>query len=112
MLTAHHLSKSFELNTLFENASFSLNPGERTGLVGANGCGKTTLMRILAGLEPASSGSVSRDAELRIGYLPQGFEPNPNLTLQEIISQHTHDIDRVEDELAKIATKLAADPSN
>jgi ATP-binding cassette subfamily F protein 3 len=112
MLTAHHLSKSFELNILFENASFSLNPGERTGLVGANGCGKTTLMRILAGLEPASSGSVSRDAELRIGYLPQGFEPNPNLALQEIISQHTHDIDRVEDELAKIATKLAGDPSN
>jgi len=112
MLTAHHLSKSFELNILFENASFSLNVGERTGLVGANGCGKTTLMRILAGLEPACRGSVSCDAELRIGYLPQGFEPNPNLTLQETISQYTHDISRVEDELAKIAAKLAGDPSN
>jgi ATP-binding cassette subfamily F protein 3 len=112
MLTANHLSKSFELDTLFENVSFTLNPGERTGLVGANGCGKTTLIRILAGLEPASSGSVSCDVELRIGYLPQGFEPDPTLTLQAIISRHTQDINQVEEDLAKIATKLAGDPSN
>ena len=112
MLTAHHLSKSFELNTLFTNVSFSLNPGERTGLVGVNGCGKTTLMRILAGLEPASSGHVSADPNLRIGYLPQGFEPDPALTLQEIINRHTLTIGKVEKELAKMATKLAEEPSN
>jgi ATP-binding cassette, subfamily F, member 3 len=112
MLTAHHLSKSFELKTLFENAFFNLNPGERTGLVGANACGKTTLLRILAGLEPASSGSVSRDPRLRIGYLPQGFEPDPGLTLHEIISHHTHDINEVQEELAKAAMNLAQDPAN
>ena len=89
MLTAHRLSKSFELQVLFENVSFSLNPAERTGLVGPNGCGKTTLMRILAGLEPPSSGHVSRDRSLRIGYLPQGFEPDPILTLEQTIQQHT-----------------------
>jgi ATPase subunit of ABC transporter with duplicated ATPase domains len=71
MLTVHHLSKSYELQTLFENVSFSLNPGERIGLVGPNGCGKTTLLRILAGEESASSGTLSRDPRLRIGYLPQ-----------------------------------------
>jgi ATP-binding cassette subfamily F protein 3 len=112
MLTAHRLSKTFELQTLFENVSFSLNPGERTGLVGPNGCGKTTLMRILAGLEPPSSGHVSRDAQLRIGYLPQGFEPDPTLTLDEIISQHTGNITALEDELTTTAETLAHQPSN
>ena len=107
MLTAHRLCKSFELQVLFENVSFSLNPAERTGLVGPNGCGKTTLMRILAGLEPPSSGHVSRDRSLRIGYLPQGFEPDPILTLEQTIQQHTWDINNLEAELASVAQALA-----
>ncbi len=112
MLTAHRLSKTFELQILFENASFSLNPGKRTGLVGPNGCGKTTLMRILAGLEPPSNGVVSRDPRLRIGYLPQGFELDPNLTLNEIISWHSGDINVLEGELAAIAQALTHQPSD
>jgi ATP-binding cassette subfamily F protein 3 len=112
MLTAHCLSKSFELLTLFENVSFSINPGEQTGLVGVNGCGKTTLMRILAGLEPASSGYVSRDPHLRVGYLPQGFEPDPELTLHEIIHCQTEDNARLEEELARSADALARQPTD
>lgn len=112
MLTAHHLSKSFELQTLFENASFSLNPAERTGLVGPNGCGKTTLIRILAGLEPPSSGHVSRDPHLRIGYLSQSFELDPSLTLAEILSRHQGDISALEFELSSTANALAITPSD
>ena len=112
MLTAHHLSKFFDLQTLFENVSFSLNPGERIGLVGPNGCGKTTLIRILAGIEPPSSGHVSRDPQLRIGYLPQGFEPDPSMTLAEIIHHHTGDVNDLEQELAIAAQALARAPSN
>jgi ATP-binding cassette subfamily F protein 3 len=112
MLTAHRLSKSFELQTLFENVTFSLNPGGRTGLVGPNGCGKTTMMRILAGLELPSDGHVSRDLHLRIGYLPQGFEPDPNLSLDQIIRQHTWNSIALEDELAPIAQALAHQPSD
>jgi len=110
MLTAHHLSKSCELQTLFENVSFSLNPGERSGLVGPNGCGKTTLMRILAGLELPSDGHVSRDLRLRIGYLPQGFELDPAISFDEIIQQHTWNITALEDELASSAQALAHSP--
>jgi ATP-binding cassette, subfamily F, member 3 len=112
MLTAHCLSKSYELLTLFENVSFSLNPGERTGLVGPNGCGKTTLMRILAGLEPPTSGSVSQDMYLRIGYLPQGFEPDRSLTLKEIINHRTNDLANLELDLAATSEALAAEPTD
>lgn len=112
MLTAHHLSKSFELNTLFENVSFSLNAGQRTGLVGPNGCGKTTLVRILAGLEPPTSGHVSRDPDLRIGYLPQGFEPEASMTLEEIVNHHTGNISGLETELAATAEALARKTSD
>jgi ATP-binding cassette, subfamily F, member 3 len=112
MLTAHNLSKSFELQVLFENVSFSLNPSERAGLAGPNGCGKTTLMRILAGLEPPSSGYVSRDPHLRIGYLPQGFEPDPSLTLEDIINHHSGNISNLGVELTAVAEALTKQPAN
>ncbi len=112
MLTAHNLSKSFELQILFENVSFSLNPGKRAGLVGPNGCGKTTMMRILAGYEPPSSGNVSRDPHLRIGYLPQGFELDPSLTLEDIINHHSGNISNLEVELTAVAQALIKQTAN
>jgi len=112
MLTVHHLSKSYELQTLFENVSFSLNPGERVGLVGVNGCGKTTLLRILASDETASSGTVSRDPRLRIGYLPQGFTPEQNTTLGEVIGAAAGEARALEDELAAAALVLTQNPQD
>jgi ATP-binding cassette subfamily F protein 3 len=112
MLTAHHLSKSFELQILFENVSFSLTMGNRTGLVGPNGCGKTTLMRILVGLDSPTQGHVSRDPHLRIGYLPQGFDPDPALTLDQIVQRYTHSMAALENELTLTAETLAHNPAD
>lgn len=71
MISVENLTKSFGPQTLFDNVSFKINRKERVGLVGRNGHGKTTLFRIIAGLESADSGSVSAPRNYRIGYVEQ-----------------------------------------
>jgi ATPase subunit of ABC transporter with duplicated ATPase domains len=71
MISTSGLGKSFGGRTLFDDVSLQLNPGARYGLVGANGSGKTTFLRILAGDEPASAGSFNIAAQARIGVLRQ-----------------------------------------
>ncbi len=113
MLTVSHLTKSYDFQSIFENISFSLNPAERVGLVGANGCGKTTLLRILAGVETAGCRArSSRDPDLRLGYLPQGFEPEPGATLGEIIGARAGDAAVLEAELTATAEALACQPDD
>ncbi|HIC15360.1 MAG TPA: ABC-F family ATP-binding cassette domain-containing protein, partial [Gemmatimonadetes bacterium] len=71
MLSISKLAKTFGDRTLFANASFQLNAGERYGLVGANGSGKTTLLNILAGSVDPTEGQVSIPKLLRLGVLKQ-----------------------------------------
>ena len=74
LITATNLSKSFGPNDIFSGLSFAVPHGARMALVGPNGVGKTTLLRILVGVEEASGGTVSRAKNLRTGYLPQEAE--------------------------------------
>ena len=112
MLTVHALSKSFDTKILFENVSFSLNPGDRTGLVGPNGCGKTTLLRILTGAESPTAGTVTRAPRLRLGYLPQHFDLPPSTPIGEIIGRAAGGGTALEDELADAAAALAQNPDD
>lgn len=71
LVTIEHLTKSYTERRLFDDTSFSINEGEKIGLIGVNGTGKSTLLKIVAGLEDADSGSVVRGRSLYIRYLPQ-----------------------------------------
>ncbi|MBE2222297.1 MAG: ABC-F family ATP-binding cassette domain-containing protein [Anaerolineae bacterium] len=112
MLTVHQLAKSFALQSLFENVTFNINPGDRVGLVGPNGCGKTTLLRILTGEETADAGHVTLASGLRLGYLPQGFELDANASVSQVVGQAAGDIAILEATLASVAEALAASPED
>lgn len=71
ILQVDNLSKSFGVLKLFEGLNFSIEKGQKVGLIAPNGAGKTTLLRILVGLEPSDSGEVITQRDLKIAYLPQ-----------------------------------------
>ena len=77
LITIEHLTKSYTERLLFDDTSFSLNEGEKVGLIGINGTGKSTLLRIAAGLEEPDEGTVTRMRGLDIRFLPQNpvFRP-------------------------------------
>lgn len=71
LITIEHLTKSYTERLLFDNTAFSINEGEKVGLIGINGTGKSTLLKIVAGLEEPDDGSVVRRRNLYVRYLPQ-----------------------------------------
>lgn len=71
ILTVSNLSMAFAERTLFENISFHLEKGDKVGLIGANGTGKTTLFKILTGQLSQTGGGVSKEKDLRFGYMEQ-----------------------------------------
>lgn len=110
-ITAHQISKSYGLNPILKDITFSVNLGERVGFIGPNGSGKTTLLRIMAGEEEADSGHVSLSpAGLHLGYLAQGFEPEPTLTLSQLLQQTVGDPAAIEAELARLGLALSEEP--
>ena len=73
-IEASHIGKSFDGRVLFEDFSYTILRGERIGVIGPNGCGKSTLMKILTGLIPPDTGSVTTGETIRVGYFAQENE--------------------------------------
>src|SRR5512135_937476 len=107
LITANSLSKSFGAEDLFANVSFSVAKGARLALVGPNGIGKTTLLRILIGEEEPSAGTVTRAKSLRIGYLPQEADFKLTGTLWDVCLEPFADLLRMQGELEKLEAEMS-----
>jgi ATP-binding cassette subfamily F protein 3 len=110
LITANTLSKSFGAVDLFHGISFSVAKGARLALVGPNGIGKTTLLRILMGLEEPSAGKVTRAKSLRIGYLPQEADFQLQGTVWDACVAVFADLIRQQGELARLEAEMS-DPA-
>ncbi|MBP9127608.1 MAG: ABC-F family ATP-binding cassette domain-containing protein, partial [Elusimicrobia bacterium] len=110
LISCQGLSKTYGARPLFEGLSFGIFAGERTGLIGPNGTGKSTLLKILAGVEKPDDGERAVRRGLRVGYLAQQdrFADGEDITVQAKLSRalqgqglEDYEIDiRVEDALA------------
>jgi len=92
LLSANEIRLAYSYQTLLDGVTLAISAGEKVGLVGRNGCGKTSLLKILTGEQAADSGEISVRRALRIGYLPQEFELDPELSVQENIAAGASDI--------------------
>ena len=80
-LQIENLTKSYGDRLLFGDVTFGINQGDKIGLIAKNGTGKTTLLRIIAGLESPDSGTVTFRSDLRVGYLDQTPAFDPEMTV-------------------------------
>ena len=74
VLNIEHVSKLYGEKKIFDDVSYGIHEGDKIGIIGINGTGKTTLLKIIAGLEEPDEGQVIRQNGLRVTYLPQNPE--------------------------------------
>ena len=106
MLNIHNLSVSFGGTFLFEEVTFRMGAGDRVGLVGKNGAGKSTMLKILAGDFKPDSGQIATEKEVRIGFLRQDIDFEQGRTVLEEAYQAFTDIQIVEKKLEQINHQL------
>lgn len=107
ILSCHDLSKSFHEEILFSHCSFHIEDNEKAAIVGINGCGKTTLIRIILGLEKADEGSITFAKDKTIGYLAQNQDDmeQTNTIYDELLTTKAHII-KMEQDLRLLENEL------
>lgn len=85
LLTMKHVTKAYTDRVLLDNVEFSLEEGEKVGVIGINGTGKSTLLKVIAGLEPYDAGELTRGGHVMISYLPQNPVFPEEMTIYEYV---------------------------
>ena len=88
LLSAEHISINFGSRQLLEDVNFYLNEGDKTGIIGINGTGKSTFLKVLAGAIEADEGRISRNPNVQVSYLPQNPVMDDNATVLEQMFLH------------------------
>ncbi|MFV8281056.1 ATP-binding cassette domain-containing protein [Christiangramia marina] len=107
MLNIHNLSVSFQGEYLFKEVSFRLGAGDRVGLIGKNGAGKSTMLKIISGEQEYDTGQIAKDKELRIGFLKQDLEFEQGRTVIDEAHQAFAEIKQLEAKMEHINEQLA-----
>lgn len=107
MISVEGLTVEFGGFTLFDDVSFVVNKKDRIALVGKNGAGKSTMLKIFAGLQSPTSGTVSIPKETTIGYLPQQMQLTDSRTVREEAEQAFGHIQKMEKEIERLNLELA-----
>ena len=107
ILNIEHISKMYGEKTLFDDVSLGIHQGDKIGVIGVNGTGKTTLLKIIAGLEETDQGEIICGNGIRISYLPQNPEfPKKQTILSYVMDGKEHQDWKTESEAKTILTKL------
>lgn len=107
MISINNLSVEFSAKSLFDNINYVINPKDRIALVGKNGAGKSTMLKIIAGLQKPTSGSVAVPSDITIGYLPQQMVLSDTLTVAEEARKAFSHIDEMQRRLDAMNNELA-----
>ena len=107
MISVEGLTVEFGGFTLFDDVSFVVNKKDRIALVGKNGAGKSTMLKIFAGLQSPTAGNISVPKELTIGYLPQQMQLTDTRTVREEAEQAFDQIHQLEKQLERLTSELA-----
>lgn len=111
LLDIENLTHSFGENTLYKNSSFSFNKGEHIGIVGQNGTGKSTLIKICTGEIVPDEGRVIWQPDVRIGYLDQYAEINRSMTMQDFLKSAFSGLYQLEEQTISLYERAAAGDS-
>jgi ATPase components of ABC transporters with duplicated ATPase domains len=107
MISVDKLTIRFGSVTLFNDISYVVNPKDKIALVGKNGAGKSTMLKVFAGIQPPTSGSVSVPKDVTIGYLPQHMIHNDGVTVMEEAEKAFSDIFELQKEIERMTVELA-----
>ena len=107
MISIDNLKVKFGVKPLFDNVSFVINDKDRIALVGKNGAGKSTMLKIICGLQKPTSGNVAIPNDTTIGYLPQVMNLQDNTTVREEVKKAFADISKMKERVDKLNEELA-----